>query len=134
MDPDPTSFFIDLKDANFFSYYVLEIAYRHIIFSLKIIFFAKIEVKLYLAGIIAVRSTHLRKRKDPDPDPVPLTNASESGRPKNMRILRIRFRIPNTGKKITNKKRNKPYLSVPLGHGVNGNRLAGFLGDNSGLA
>jgi hypothetical protein len=29
--------------------------------------------------------------------------------------------------------KKKAYLSVPLGHGVNGNRLAGLLGDNSGL-
>jgi hypothetical protein len=44
-------------------------------------------------------NTFMRKGKDPelDPDPsVPLTNGSGSGRPKNMWILRIRIRIPNT--------------------------------------
>ncbi len=37
-DPDPTPFFIDFKDAIkfFFSYVFLILAYRHVIFSLKI--------------------------------------------------------------------------------------------------
>jgi len=62
MDPDPTSFFIDLKDANFFSYYVLEIAYRHIIFSLKILFCMQ-----YFSPL----NIFMRKGKDPEPGPEP---------------------------------------------------------------
>jgi len=41
-------------------------------------------------------NTFMRKGKDPDPDPYLVTNRSGSGRPKNMRILRIRIQIPNT--------------------------------------
>jgi hypothetical protein len=63
MDPDPTpdltSFFIEFKDAKkifLFHIFFLELAHRHIIFSLKnLIFFSTFVVKSYFADII---STH----------------------------------------------------------------------------
>jgi hypothetical protein len=40
--PDPNPFFRDFKDAKFYKFFFLELSRRHIIFSLKILFFAKI--------------------------------------------------------------------------------------------
>jgi hypothetical protein len=39
----------------------------------------------------------MRKGKDPDTDPYLRLLESGSWRPKNMQLLRIRIRIPNTG-------------------------------------
>jgi hypothetical protein len=57
---------------------------------------------------------------------VPLTNGFGSGRPKNIRI-RFRIRISNTGKKITNKKKNKLTLAFLLAMGSTGTGLPDFL-------
>ncbi len=60
-------------------------------------------LKFHFASIISIRSTHLWEREGSSS--VPLTNESGagSGRPKNMRILRIQIRflirIPNTASK-----------------------------------
>jgi hypothetical protein len=48
-------------------------------------------LKFYFAGIVSVRSNIHKKRDGSGAGSVPLTNVSKSGRPKNMRILRIRI-------------------------------------------
>jgi hypothetical protein len=56
-------------------------------------------LKFYFASIVSVRSTPFCEKGRIHTGSIPLTNESESGRPKNMRIriwLRIRMRIPNT--------------------------------------
>jgi hypothetical protein len=45
-------------------------------------------------NVRTIGKTFMRKRKAPDPDPKPLTNGYGSGRPRNMRILRIRSGSP----------------------------------------
>jgi hypothetical protein len=74
-DPDPTPFFVDFKDAeknNFLRYFCL--AHRHIIFSLKNLFFSKnFVLKSYLARIctsdswIRIRILEAQKHADPVP-------------------------------------------------------------------
>ncbi len=54
---DPTSFFSDFKDANFF---ILLLTRRHITFSLKnLIFCSNFVLKFYFASNISARSTPL---------------------------------------------------------------------------
>ncbi len=81
LDPDPTPFSIDFKDAkqNVVSYFFLitcpkadHVQTKKFNFLLKFCVYGS----------------------------APLNNGSESGRPKNMRILRIR--IPNTAIKVIN--------------------------------
>jgi hypothetical protein len=85
MDPDPTSdqtpFFSDFKDAKIIFF---QNSPAGTLFSvLKFNFFAKILYYYFL-----------RKGKDLDPEPDPYLCLS--GRPKNMRIMRIPISIPNT--------------------------------------
>jgi hypothetical protein len=93
--PDPTPFFIDFKDAKniFFLhiFFLITCPQAHHIQSKKINFV----LKFYFLGIISVRSNIYEKREGSGSGSAPLSNGSESGRPKNMRILGIQ--IPNTG-------------------------------------
>jgi hypothetical protein len=72
---------------------------------LKIKFFANIfcVTIFFVKHFFSPLNTFMGKGQDLDPDPY---LGSGSGRPKNMRILRIRIRIPNTAdnKKIKTRK------------------------------
>jgi hypothetical protein len=94
--PDPTPIFLDFKDAEIFHTFFLNLAHRHIIFSLKNLTFCQnFALKFYFACIISVRTTLYEKREGSGSGSVSLSNGSRSrsGRPKNMRIPQIRFRI-----------------------------------------
>ncbi len=64
-------------------------------------FLLKLCVKIYIVQALYQSAQHLYEKKEGSGS-APLTNESESGRPKNMRILRIRILntdpcLPNTG-------------------------------------
>jgi hypothetical protein len=87
-DPDPTPFFNEFKDAkklNFFVFFLITCPQAYHFPSKKFNFV----LKFHFAGIISVRSTHLKEK-------IRIRSQIRIRRPKNIRILRIRFRIPNT--------------------------------------
>jgi hypothetical protein len=99
MDPDPTPFFSEFKDAKKIIYFIfLLITYQqaHHCQSRKLNFLLKFCVEiLFCKHYFSQFNTFMRKGKDPDPY-LPLNNGSGSGRPKYIRI-RFRIRIPSTG-------------------------------------
>ncbi len=109
--PDPTPFFVHFKDAKkiFPIFFLLTCPQAHHLQSKNLIFCWNFVLKLYFAGILSVRWTHLWEKEGSGAGSgsAPLTNGSGSGsrRPKNMRIKRIRIRfrirIPNTGWKLS---------------------------------
>ncbi len=61
MDPDRTTFFINFNDAKniFFPIFLKSCPQAHHLQTKKFNFLLKFCVKLFFAGIISVRSTHI---------------------------------------------------------------------------
>jgi hypothetical protein len=93
--PDPTPFFTDYKDTKkkiFFIFCSYNLPTGKHLQSKKLNLLLKFCIKILFCGIVIVRSTHLREKEGSGS--IYPNNGSGSGRPKNVRILRIR--IPNT--------------------------------------
>jgi hypothetical protein len=99
MDPDPTpdpsTFFIDFKDAKNIFIFFYNLSTGTSSSDQKILFFSKFLCKNFILQALFQSSQHIyEKREGSGSGSLPMTNGSGSRRSKNMQILRIR--IPNT--------------------------------------
>jgi hypothetical protein len=95
MGPDPTPFFGDFKDAFFSYFFSYSLPAGTLSSFLKYNFLLKCCITILFCKPYFSLRHHYEKREESGSESIRLTNGSGSGRPKNMRILRIR--IPNTG-------------------------------------
>ncbi len=101
MDPDPTPFFNDLRDAKKLNYFHIFFSYNLPTGTLSSVLKIKIFCKIFILQALFQSAQHTNEKREGSKagfgagsGSVHLTNGSVSWRPKNMRILRIR--IPNT--------------------------------------